>query len=394
MAVVSLRTKELAGYTCPPTSKRILIRDSLCKGLTLEVRASGGKTWYLIYTCQRGRRRFHRLGDQLDLSLKQARTLAERCRTRIAMGGDPAAERKALRQIPTLRTFVVEHYLPFVQTYKRSWHSDRSALERLILPALGDLPLDGVQRHHVFAMQKQWIRLGRAPATINKYLVLLRYVFNLAIRWEIGGIQRNPTTGVAMLKVDNQRQRFLTVEEAKHLLKVLRSSENRQLEAIITFLLLTGARKREVLDARWSDINWEQRIWTIPKTKAGKVRYVPLSDAALYLLILQQRQHPGIYLFPSPRTGLPFRTIYDGWNNARREAGLEDVRIHDLRHSFASFLINGGRSLYEVQQLLGHSTTTMTQRYAHLARETLLQAANTVPMAIASDLYGATASSK
>ena len=108
----------------------------------------------------------------------------------------------------------------------------------------------------VLALQQQWIRQAKAPGTINKYLVLLRYVFNLAIRWEVPGFTVNPTKEVALLQVDNKRQRFLTSDEAQSLINAVRHSENIVLEPIVSMLLVTGARKREVLDARWEYIDW------------------------------------------------------------------------------------------------------------------------------------------
>lgn len=113
----------------------------------------------------------------------------------------------------------------------------------------------------------------------------------------------------------------------------------------------------------------------LASTKFGQPRHVPLSDGTLVLLRAQQlRCGESTWLFPNPATGQPFRSVFYAWDAARRQARLADLRMHDLRHSFASFLINSGRSLYEVQQLLGHRSSQMTQRYAHLAHETLLAA--------------------
>jgi integrase len=372
-----LHAKALPSLACPAGSRKAVYRDASCKGLSLEVRATGGKTWYLTYTNKRGKRHQHRLGDLQDLSLSQARSLADQCRTTIALGGDPAEEQALLRQTPTFSIFIAEQYLPFIKTYKRSWKCDLSTLRVHLLPALGDREMDSIKRTDILALQQQWIREGKAPGTINKYLVLLRYVFNLAIRWDVPGVTVNPTKDVALLQVDNKRQRFLSADEAQALIEAVHHSDNSVLESIVSMLLITGARKREVLDARWEDIDWQRRLWKIPKTKAGKARYVPLSAAALELL--ESRKRPSGrsgFIFPNPKTDKPFQSIFYSWDTARKQAGLDDLRMHDLRHSFASFLINGGRSLYEVQQLLGHSTSQMTQRYAHLAHETLLDASD------------------
>jgi integrase len=157
------------------------------------------------------------------------------------------------------------------------------------------------------------------------------------------------------------------------------------LQWIVLFLLYTGARKREVLDARWSHIDLEQRSWRIPKTKSGKVRHVPLSEGALEVIAKVKEKygkHAFTFIFANEKTGLPFVSIFHSWDAARQRAGLDYVRIHDLRHSFASFLVNAGRSLYEVQEILGHADSRTTTRYAHLSRDRLQEAVESVPRVI------------
>ena len=377
MVKIIFSVKALPSLSCPPGSRKAIYRDSRCKGLLLEVRATGGRTWYLTYTNKRGKRHQHRLGDARDLNLAQARSMADSARTKIALGGDPAEDQALLRSTPTFLQFITEQYLPYIQTYKRSWKCDLSTLRVHLLPVLENKELDIIKRTDIFALQQKWIRDGKSPGTINKYLVLLRYIFNLAIKWEVPGLAINPTKNLALLQVDNKRQRFLTSDEAESLINAVRNSENIVLEPIVSMLLITGARKREVLDARWEYIDWQRRLWKLPITKAGKARYVPLCAAALELLESRKQPsgHSG-FIFPNPKTDKPFSSVYYSWDTARKQAGLDDLRMHDLRHSFASFLINGGRSLYEVQQILGHSNSSMTQRYAHLAHETLLDACN------------------
>jgi integrase len=155
-------------------------------------------------------------------------------------------------------------------------------------------------------------------------------------------------------------------------------------------LILTGARKREVLDARWSEFDRAQRVWRITLSKSGKARFVPLSDAVLTLLAQLQAEHDSWpdaergseWAFVNPVTGKPYSSIYYTWDHARKLAGLPEVRIHDLRHSFASFLINAGRSIYEVQKILGHTQLKTTQRYSHLSQDTLLAAMNTAVVSL------------
>ena len=161
-------------------------------------------------------------------------------------------------------------------------------------------------------------------------------------------------------------------------------SDSQMLEHIVLFLIYTGARKREVLDAKWQDTDWAQKSWRIPKTKSGKIRHIPLSTGAMQLLEKLSKalvtSDPSAYIFASPKTGKAYVSFYYSWDAARKRAGLPDLRVHDLRHSFASFLVNAGRSLYEVQELLGNADIRTTSRYAHLSRERLIAAVEVVPM--------------
>ena len=211
---------------------------------------------------------------------------------------------------------------------------------------------------------------------------MCRYIFNCAIRWEVTGIDKNPSAGIDLFQENNKRERYLSPDEAQRLFVALEQSESKHLKYIITMLLLTGARKNEVLQARWSDFDLQQRIWSIEFNKSGKMRYVPLSDGMLQPLEIIPQVKGNPYLFPNPKTGKPYVQIWHSWDTARKRSGLEDVRIHDLRHSFASFLINNGRSIYEVQKLLGHTQIKTTQRYSHLSQKSLIAAANTATDAL------------
>ena len=289
------------------------------------------------------------------------------------MGEDILLERQQLKKVPRVIEFFNDRYLPYVKSYKRSWETDVSVFSVHVLPVIGDLYMDSVKAEHIAALM---LKLSDkcSNGMYNKTLVLLRFMFNLAIKWETPGMVRNPTVTQQLKRVSKHRERFLSAEETKALLESVNRSTNRMLRYIIPMLLLTGARKREVLDARWSDIDRQRKFWRIPYTKNGRERYVPLSPEALDLLDRIPRRRNCDTIFFNPDTLEPFQSIYYAWDTARRKAGLADVRVHDLRHSFASFLVNAGCSLYEVQQILGHSSSRMTQRYAHLNQETLLKA--------------------
>lgn len=383
MPKLQFSEKIIKNITCPVGKSKHVLIDSGSKNLLCEIRPNGRKTYFLLYIDGHGKRRLIRIGDASDISVKQAQNLAAQYRSKIAMGEDPTAEKIAKRSIPTFAQFIAERYMPYIRGYKKSADSDDGYLRNQILPVLGHKYLDEITKKDIIDLQHGLISKGYKPGTINRALVLVRYAMNLALKWEIPGIKTNPTKDVRLLTDEaGKRDRFLTPEETQRLFEAVRNSDNPYLQYVIPFLILTGARKREGLDARWEDFDLERRQWCIPVTKAGRPRYVPLSNGVINLLAHVPRLDQNPWVFPNPKTGKPYVSIYGSWNHARKEAGLADVRIHDLRHSFASNLINAGRSLYEVQRILGHTQIKTTQRYAHLSQDTLLDAADAASQSI------------
>lgn len=381
MAQIALNAQFIKDVLCPHGKKKVDFFDTQCKGLLLEVRATKGMTFYLKYTDIRGKSRQIKLGDVRDISLAQARQLADKYRNQIAMGEDPLAKKEELKKIPTVAEFISEHYVPYIKTYKRSWDTDQSLLKNHVIPNFGDKYMDEVTKKDVFQFINKHLATHK-PGSTNRIIILLRYIYNLAIKWDTPGITKNPTAGIPLLEENNKKERFLTADEANALIGALKKSDNPMIQYIVPMLILTGARKNEVLKAKWEDFNFEQRIWRIPTSKSGKARHVPISDGVLSLLNSIPKLDDCDWVFSNPRTKEPYRTFFCSWNTARKSVGLSDVRIHDLRHSFASFLVNNGRSIYEVQRILGHTQIKTTQRYAHLSQDSLLAAANEVTRAV------------
>ena len=382
MAQITLNQGFVTTATCPEGQSKQEITDKACKGLVLEVRQSGGKTYYLRYTNHRGKQRQYRIGNATVLTLHQARNQCRIALNRVALGQDPCEEKEEARKVPTFAQFIQEHYLPYVRSYKRSWATDISLLKNHLLPRFGKRHLDEITRQDIQKMHHDRRASGAAPGSANRLLIMMRYIFNLAIKWEIAGVKANPCKGVPLMEENNKKERYLAVEEAQRLYEVVYQSENTMLKYIVPMLILTGARKREVLDAKWQDFDFSRRIWRIPMSKSGRARHVPLSDGALTLLSTMPRKPGCDWAFANPDTGKPYVSVFYAWDTARKQAGLADVRLHDLRHSFASLLINSGRTLYEVQHILGHTQVKTTQRYAHLSQDTLLAAANAATVAV------------
>ena len=366
---------------CPPELAKVAYFDTECRGLVLEVRPTGTKVYSVRYIDARGKQKQHKIGSADAITLDQARKQAIKVRSKVALGEDVDEARKLLKAVPTVSEFIHKVYLPYVQGYKRSWKCDRGLLKNHVEPVWGKRYLDQITKSDLIALLAEH-RKTHAPGSCNRLTILLRYLFNTAIRNEDVGITKNPTAGLRLMKEENKKERYLSIEEAQVLYEKLKLSDNTMLKYIVPMLIVTGARKREVLDARWEDFDFERRSWRIHTTKLGRPRHVPLSDSAVALLNSVPRFVSCEWAFPNPKTKEPFVDIYYAWNTVRKAAGLAEVRIHDLRHSFASFLVNSGRSLYEVQHLLGHTQIKTTARYSHLSQDTLLDASNAVTRAV------------
>jgi integrase len=356
--------------------------DTRLTGFFLEVRASGKATYYQRYRDRHRKNRQARIGAADAMTLEEAREAARQVRSSITNGFDPREQARKLKEVPLFSEFVENRYLPHVRVYKRSWQRDEQMIERHIMPLWSQAKLTEITREDIEDFQALMIADGMKPGSVNRYMALVKYIFNLAEKWEV--IDKSPARGVSRMADHNRKERYLTKEETTRLLAVLKASPNRVMADLITFLILTGARKSEASQARWENVNLETGVWTVPMSKSGKPRYIPLSRAAIELL--EKRQVNGSeYIFPNSRTGKPLRHLYFSWDKIRKQAGIPDVRIHDLRHNFASLLVNNGRSLYEVQKLLGHADISTTQRYAHLSQDTLKDATEIVSLSLNSD---------
>ena len=381
MAKILFTKAFIQSVVCPESEAKSAYFDTGCRGLGLEVRPTGTKVFSLRYVDTRGKQRQHKIGNAQDITLDQARKQAGKLRAKITMGEDLNEAQKLLRVVPTVSEFIHKVYLPYVEAYKRSWKCDRGLLKNHVEPCWGKKYLDEVTKSDLINLLANH-RKTHAPGSCNRLIILLRYMFNIAIKNGDVGIVKNPTAGYPLMKENREPERYLSADEAKVLYEHLLESDNKMLRYIIPMLILTGARKREVLDARWEDFDFERKSWRIHTTKLGRPRHVPLSDGAISILQSTPRFGKCEWAFPNPKTLKPYVSIYYAWDTVRKAAGLSDVKCHSLRHSYASFLVNAGRTLYEVQHLLGHTQIKTTQRYSHLTKDTLLDASNAVTRAV------------
>ncbi|MEG2139315.1 MAG: site-specific integrase [Bilophila sp.] len=364
-----------------PSEKAVMYVDTEIKGFVLEHRSSGSGTFLFRYRSREGKQCRIRIGKLYEMTLREAQTKAFLLRDCLDAGGDPKLKQHLLDTVPTLQQFAAEYYMPYAKSRKRSWSTDEALLRVHLLPRFGDTKIDRIVRSEVSSMHIE-SRKQYAAGTCNRILILFRYMLNCAIRWEMLPAGSNPCVGVELFPDNGARERYLTQQEARLLLNELDANPNTQVAQIIKLLLYTGARKREILDARWEHVDFARRLLTVPLSKSGKPRHIPLSDVAMQLLRDLPHLEGVPWVFVNPKTGKPPVSFFHAWDSIRAKVGLSGVRLHDLRHSFASFLVNAGCSLYEVQALLGHHDPKVTMRYAHLAPGALIAAANTVGMAV------------
>ena len=277
----------------------------------------------------------------------------------------------------TLDAFISQIYLQHVKARKRSWALDERLARNHLSRTFGDRMLASISSADVEEWFNTMLESGSAPATCNRILAVFKTIYSYAESRGYIESGTSPCADVRPFKVPYQRERYLSQLEARTLMEALENDSTLSARAI-QLLLLTGARKNEILKARWENVNMEQRILTVPLSKSGKARHLVLSDMALAVIKKLPRLNGNPWLFPGNIAGKPLVDLYDFWDKLRKELGLGDVRIHDLRHTFASFLVNSGHSLYEVQKMLGHGDPRTTMRYAHLGHASLLAAAETV----------------
>lgn len=358
---------------CEPGRKKTDYYDSVITGLVLEVRASGGKTFWLRYSRGPKEQKAIKIAVYGDLSVDKVRKEAQRLRSQVVLGNDPAADKAEKRAVIRYADLADQH-LDYARSYQRSAANVERIMRLHLKPRWGKLRLDEITQPAIAIWLAEKAEEGLAPATVEKVRVTLNRSFELALRWNLPGVTRNPVKGIPRKPINNARDRYVSAAEAKRLLAACDASLNPQLKHIVPLLLYTGARVSELLHAQWRHIDLDKRSWLIPTSKTGKARHVPLSQPAVAILKAVPRFKDCPYVVPNPETKQPFVTIKRAWQTARKEAALPDLRIHDLRHSAASFMINAGIDLFAVGKVLGHADHKSTMRYSHLANDTLLAA--------------------
>ncbi|GEQ96640.1 integrase [Iodidimonas gelatinilytica] len=362
--------------------KDYMLWDAEVKGFGLRVYASGIKSYIIQYRNAAKRTRKLTLGQHGVLTPDEARKLARDKLMSVTHGEDPSAERQDFVRSPTvadlcdrfISTHVERHCKPVtIREYRR-------CIEIFIKPTIGHMKAVEVERRHISALHAKH---GSTPYQANRTLSVLSILFNKTEEWGLRPDGSNPCRHVKKYP-EEKKERYLTRDEIAALLATLDERQAAGLEnmffvAGIKLLLFTGARLGEIQTAKWDYVRGN--VMELPDSKTGKKR-IYLGTAALEVLARLPKLEGNPHIIAGAKDGGYLTDFQKPWRRVRAAAGLNDVRIHDLRHTFASYAASSGESLHMTGKLLGHSQAQTTMRYAHLADAPMLEAAERVSQAI------------
>ena len=358
-------------------------------GFGVRVYPTGSKVYVVQARGPAGARRVT-VGRHGVINADDARKRAAHIIARIKAGGEAAPEPKRKASGPTVAEFAGRYMAEHVEVRckPRTAAAVRAALRTHVLPALGRVPLASLERAQVAALHRG---LHETPAAANAALRVLSSMFEAAGDRGLVAEGTNPCRGVAQYP-RRRRERFLTEAEFERLGCALDALEaeggaSACAAAALRLLMLTGCRKSEVLSLRWEDVALGESELRLADSKTG-ARVVSLPPAAVELLAALPRLPGNPWVIPGRKPGARLSGLDHAWRKVRARAGLEDVRVHDLRHSYASRALALGENLTMIGKLLGHSHIQTTARYAHLARDTVREAAERIARSIAADILG------
>jgi integrase len=370
----------------PEKGRDYQIFDTEVRGFAVCIYRSGSRAFTIDYR-HAGRQRRMTIGRWPEWSTTAARERAKELRREIDAGADPLGQKESGRDAARVKDLIdryVEVHLP--KLAERNAADQKSMLAKMVAPDWGNKLVTEIAPYDVEKLPNK-VAAGRArpskvkpnnrarklqgtkptPVRANRTGEVLRKMFTYAVSW--GWRDDNPAASFHR-RIENPRERFLTQEEIRKLAEALDAAEDRRAADILRLCMLTGARVGEVRQARFEHFSLEHLSWSKPAsmTKQRKVHRLPISDEAASIvrqrLLLVSKGCP--FLFPGDTPGQPVQEIRRFWAQVQKKVGIPEVRVHDLRHTFASLLVSGGASLEMIGKLLGHSQMQTTQRYAHL----------------------------
>jgi len=365
-----------------PSEKDVIVWDTELTGFCVKVTPRGRKTFYLYYRNKAGDQRRPSIGVHGSIQPEAAREIAKRWLLEIAQGGDPSLNREQHRKAPNVAELCERYLSDHAEVRKKasSIAGDRQLIRLYVVPKLGSRKVGSVTRTEVAALHHS---LRGTPYMANRVLALTSKMFALAERWNLRPDGSNPAKNVDRFR-EQKRERFLSAGEVGKLWVALSAPDlgvSSSALSAIKLLMLTGRRLNEILQLKWSYIDLDTRTLRLPDTKTGSL-LVPLSGTAVSLLAdMKASAGECEYVIEGQRAGQPLVNLQKPWRLIRSRVGLDDVRLHDLRHSYASMGAGLGMSLPMIGRILGHSNSATTARYAHLATDPVRAAIDAIDVA-------------
>lgn len=360
----------------PAGLKKMEFRDTVVRGLLIEARSTPNSvpTWCLRQKLA-GTNYFDYLAPVPELTVAQARKLANQKKgERLASATRAPAKKPTLGDM-ILDTFWTNHFWPQCQLHLRSAQRSEQLYRLWLKEKFGDIKLVDLSRSQFLQYQAELATTHLSPASQDHVIKLARRLLNYAVELEL--LERNVLKGIKLRLVNNELHDVADADGLRRYIEVLRTDSNRPVCHVLMFLLSTGARLGEVLKMTDGQLDMEKGLWTIPASnaKSKKSRTVPLNESAMYVLAGAMKLKKTEYVFANPATGKPFTTITRVRHRLQRLANVQ-MRAHTLRHQFADMILEGGKSLYDVQVLLGHSDPRVSQRYARPSLSALQRASS------------------
>jgi len=368
---------------CPPN----MLKAEICISHGLYCLSTPtNQTWYYRGKVQ-GKTTHFRIGNVSSIPLAEAKAKAMQIRAQLASGVNLKAETAPVKADGIrLHDFFYDHFKPLQQPRLRSWDRYEELFCLRIDEAFGQKRLTELSRLDFTAFMSKLLASGLSPASVNHHGKLARRICNVAL--DLGMLDKNPLARLPLYRENNQKDTTLNQEQLSRLWATLKA-DGGQLAKLGRLLIATGARSGEARLARWQDIRRDEKLWVIPaaRSKSKRIRSICLNSAALEVLDELDTQHRYEYLFVQRRSrsgeGLPLSaSLGKGWAKLCAKAGLSDFTPHSARHLAASLMVQNGCTLYQVQHALGHSSPTISQRYAHLSIASQAAGVSTISTAI------------
>ncbi|MCW9054898.1 MAG: site-specific integrase [Candidatus Pacebacteria bacterium] len=363
--------------------REVVLWDDALPGFGVRTKKSGLKTYVLQYRNAHGRSKRLSLGHVGEVTLDQARREAIRLKGGISLGNDPAQQRADLRNGDTLRDLTDRYMTDHCEgrCKESTMDAHQWLLDKFILPRLGAFKITEVRPEDVANLHQA---LRNTPYNANRALGLIRAIYNKAEQWGVMLPNSNPATVIKPFR-ERKRQRYLSPDEFKALFRILDEQEALKVigtyqAAAIRLLAVTGCRMGEILSLEWSSVDFINRRLLLDhhKTDHKGVKAIPLNAVAVRILENLPRVEDNKYVIVGRNEGTHLVNLQKPWRHIRKKAKLADVRIHDLRHSFASAAASAGVPLMMIGAMLGHSSPQTTARYAHLSQDPVKQASEIV----------------